>query len=146
MKQATVEVVVGLFVLAGLLALSYLVIGLGKLEVAGKGGYPVYADFATVAGLKPGAAVEIAGVEVGRVESIGLHEYAARVRMVIRQDVKLQEDVIASVRSKGLIGEKYVRLSPGGSETPIRPGGRIRETEAPIDLEEALGQFIFGKL
>ena len=86
------------------------------------------------------------GVEIGRVESIGLADYQARVTLRLNRDVKLQEDSIASIKTKGLIGEKFVRISPGGSEKIIPPGGRIREVEAPVDFEELLSKYIFGNV
>lgn len=132
--------------MAGLLALGYLSIKLGKLELFGAAGYTVSAEFPTVGGLKPGAVVEIAGVEVGRVLKIYLKDYQAVVVMRIDPHVQLQEDAIASIRTKGLLGEKYIRISPGGSERLVNPDGKLRETESPIDLEEAIANFIFGKL
>jgi phospholipid/cholesterol/gamma-HCH transport system substrate-binding protein len=139
------EVVVGLFLLVGIFALAWISIRLGRMQVLGLTGYVVYADFPTVGGLKEGASVEIAGVKVGHVEAISLVDYRARVMLRINGGVKLQEDTIASVKTKGLIGEKYMRLSPGGADETIPPSGRIRETEAPIDIEELIGSFIFGK-
>lgn len=145
MRRFDLEVVVGLFLLVGLFALGYISIRLGKMQVLGLAGYTITADFPTVGGLKEGASVEIAGVQVGRVENISLVDYQARVTMRIDSGVELQEDTIASVKTKGLIGEKYMYLSPGGSDQTIAPGGRIRETEPPIDIEELIGSFIFGK-
>ena len=145
MRRVDLEVVVGIFLLIGIFALGWISIRLGKMEVLGLGGYVVYADFPTVGGLKDGATVEIAGVEVGRVKNISLVNYRARVTMVVNDGVELQEDTIASVKTKGLIGEKYVRLSPGASDELIAPGGKIREVEPPVDLEELIGSVIFGK-
>ncbi len=145
MRRLDLEVVVGLFLLVGIFALGYLSIRLGKMQVLGLAGYTVYADFPTVGGLKEGASVEIAGVRIGRVEEISLVEYQARVTMRIDTGVELQEDTIASIKTKGLIGEKYMQLSPGGADEIIASGGRIRETEPPIDIEELIGSFIFGK-
>lgn len=145
MRRFDLEVVVGLFLLVGLFALGYISIRLGKMQVFGLAGYTITANFPTVGGLKEGASVEIAGVQVGRVENISLVDYQARVTMRIDSGVELQEDTIASVKTKGLIGEKYMYLSPGGSDQTIAPGGRIRETEPPIDIEELIGSFIFGK-
>ncbi len=145
MKRLDLEIVVGLFLLLGILSLAYISIRLGKMQFIGLGGYTLYADFPTVGGLKEGATVEIAGVEIGRVEKISLVNYQARVMMRINAEVKLQEDTIASVKTKGLIGEKYVRISPGGSDHFVPPGGRIREVEPPIDIEELIGSVIFGK-
>jgi phospholipid/cholesterol/gamma-HCH transport system substrate-binding protein len=80
------------------------------------------------------------------VESIGLADYQARVRVRLNRDIKLQEDSIASIKTKGLIGEKFIRISPGGSDKIIPPNGRIREVEAPVDFEELLSKYIFGKV
>jgi phospholipid/cholesterol/gamma-HCH transport system substrate-binding protein len=141
-----VNVAVGLFLVLGVLALGYLSIKLGRVSVLGAAGYAVIVEFPSVGGLKAGSAVEIAGVEIGRVESIGLADYQARVVLRVNRDVKLQEDSIASIKTKGLIGEKYVRISPGGSDKIIPPNGRIREVEAPVDFEELLSKYIFGKV
>ena len=141
-----VNVAVGLFLVVGFLALGYLSIKLGRVSLLGTTGYVVTVEFPSVGGLKAGSAVEIAGVEIGRVESIGLADYQARVILRVKRDIKLQEDSIASIKTKGLIGEKYVRISPGGSDKIIPPNGRIREVEAPVDFEELLSKYIFGKV
>lgn len=146
MKRLTMETLVGLFVVVGIVSLAYLSIKLGKLEVVGDRGYTVLAEFDSVAGLKSGAVVEIAGVEVGRVKTIGLDSYRAVVAMSIDPGVKLQDDAIVSIRTKGLIGEKYVRITPGGSDTLVRPGGKLRDTEDPLDIEQLISNYIFGKL
>ena len=144
--ERRVHVAVGLFLVLGILALGYLSVKLGRVSFLGSSGYTVSVDFPSVGGLKAGSAVEIAGVEIGRVESIGLADYQARATLRIQRDVKLQEDSIASIKTKGLIGEKFVRISPGGSDKLIQPGGRIREVEAPVDFEELLSKYIFGKV
>jgi phospholipid/cholesterol/gamma-HCH transport system substrate-binding protein len=146
MERSRVNIAVGLFLVVGILALAYLSIKLGRVSFFGAGGYPVVVEFPSVGGLKVGSSVEIAGVDVGRVESIGLDNYQARVILRINQGVGIQEDAIASIKTKGLIGEKYVRLSPGGSDRLIPPGGKIREVEAPVDFEELLSKYIFGKV
>ena len=97
-------------------------------------------------GLKAGSTVEIAGVEIGRVDGITLSDYQARVIMSIKANVKLQEDSIASIKTRGLIGEKYIRINPGGSEKLIKPNGRITEVEPPVDIEELLSKYVFGKV
>jgi len=144
MRKSGVETAVGLFLVVGILCLGYLSIRLGKLELVGGDDVPVTAEFSTVAGLKAGAGVEIAGVEVGKVESITMRDYRAVVRMRVRKGVRLQEDTIASVRTRGLIGDKYVNLSPGASDRLIPPEGKIRETESAVDIEGLIGQFIHG--
>jgi len=146
MDRSRVNIAVGIFVILGLVALGYLSIQLGQVSFLGARGYAVTVDFPSVGGLKAGSAVEIAGVEIGRVESIGLADYQARVTLRVHSGVKLQEDVIASIKTKGLIGEKYIRISPGGSDKIIPPNGRIREVEAPVDFEELLSKYIFGKV
>ncbi|OGL12655.1 MAG: outer membrane lipid asymmetry maintenance protein MlaD [Candidatus Rokubacteria bacterium RIFCSPLOWO2_12_FULL_71_22] len=146
MERMRVNVAVGVFMLLGILALGYLSVKLGRVSLFGGTGYRVTVDFPSIGGLKAGSTVEIAGVEIGRVESIGLADYQARVTLRVDGAVKLQEDSIASIKTKGLIGEKYVRISPGGSEKIIPPGGRIREVEAPVDFEELLSKYIFGKV
>jgi phospholipid/cholesterol/gamma-HCH transport system substrate-binding protein len=144
--QTRTEIIVGLFVLMGMACLGYLAIKLGKLEVIGNSGYPVYADFPSVAGLKVGDPVEIAGVKVGRVEAMGLADDRARLQLRIQDDIRLQEDVIASVRARGLIGDKFVLVTPGASEKIIPPGGRIRETESPPDIADLIGKIVGGDL
>jgi len=144
--QRRVEIGVGLFMLAGILALGYLSVRLGQVDLFGTRGYIVYADFPSVGGLKAGAGVEIAGVPIGRVQSIGLKDYQARVTMQINDGVKLQDDAIVSIKTKGLIGEKFVQISPGGSEKTVPPGGRLSEVESPVDIEELISKYVFGKV
>jgi len=146
MERTRVNIAVGLFMVLGIVALGYLSIQLGRVSFFGGRGYVVSVDFPSVGGLKAGSTVEIAGVEIGRVESIGLDNYQARVMLRVNKSVRLQEDSIASIKTKGLIGEKYVRISPGGSDKIIQPGGKIREVEAPVDFEELLSKYIFGKV
>ena len=147
MKRSVVDLSVGVFVLVGVLALGWLSVKLGRVDLLGSHGYVLTADFPSVGGLKVGSSVEIAGVEIGRVDSIALDkDFQARVRMTIRPDIKLQDDSIASSKTKGLIGERYIRISPGGSDRMIPPNGRIKEVEAPVDFEELLSKYIFGKV
>jgi phospholipid/cholesterol/gamma-HCH transport system substrate-binding protein len=140
------ELGVGLFMVVGIVALAYLSVNLGRVDIMGQRGYVVYADFPSVGGLKSGAAVEIAGVSVGRVQSIGLKDYQARVTLRIDSDVKLQTDAIVSIKTKGLIGEKFVLISPGGSDKIVPAGGRLSEVEAPVDIEELISKYVFGKV
>jgi phospholipid/cholesterol/gamma-HCH transport system substrate-binding protein len=146
MKKVDTELLVGLFMIIGIACLAYLSIKLGRMEVIGDKGYKLYAEFSEIGGLKKGAAVEIAGVEVGRIKDISLSNYQAKVEIQIYSGIKLPEDSIAAIKTKGLLGEKYLQISPGGSEEIIPPGGKIRETQPPLDLEKAIGNFIFGKI
>jgi phospholipid/cholesterol/gamma-HCH transport system substrate-binding protein len=146
MKKFDLELTVGLFIIAGIICLGYLSIQLGKMEIVGERGYEIYGVFSNVGGLKNGSSVEIAGVKVGRVKSVTLYNYQARVVLNLPENVKLQEDVIVSIKTKGLIGEQYVEITPGGSEKIIKPGGQIRETQSAVDLEELISKFVFGKI
>ena len=146
MKKFDIELAVGLFIIAGIICLGYLSIKLGKMEIVGERGYEIYGVFSNIGGLKVGATVEIAGVTVGRVKTINLDNYQARVVLNLPSSVKIQEDAIASVKTKGLVGEKYIEITPGGSEKILQPGTRIRETQSPVDLEELISKFVFGKI
>lgn len=146
MKKFDLELAVGLFVLIGILCLSYLSIKLGKMEVVGGKGYEIYAIFSNSGGVKEGSSIVIAGVEVGRVKSIVLENYQARIVMSLPREIKIHEDAIASIKTKGLVGEKYIEITPGGYETFIPPGGRIRETQPSVDLEELISKLLFEKI
>ena len=144
--KTKLEMVVGAFVLVGILCLAYLSIKLGKLEMVGGDVYEVEAQFNSASGLKPGTAVEIAGVEVGRIRGITLIEDRAKVTLAVNSTVKLYTDTIASIKSRGIIGEKFLALSPGGGGDPLKPGDTIRDTESGLDLEQLVGQFVHGKV
>ncbi len=147
-RKGVTEFLVGIFILIGMVSLAYLSLSLGEVTVFGKSKYyQVNAIFSSVAGLKKDAIVSIAGVEIGRVVDISLTEdKEALVKMRIRRDIKLEDDCIASIKTMGIIGDKYVMISTGASDEIIPPGGRIRETEPPLDLEELIGKYIFGKV
>jgi phospholipid/cholesterol/gamma-HCH transport system substrate-binding protein len=145
-NHSRTDILVGVFVLLGLGCLGYLAIRLGKLELFGAQGYVVFADFVSVAGLKLGDPVEIAGVRIGKVEGIGLADDRARLTMRVSDQVKLQEDVIASVRARGLIGDKFVLVTLGSSDKIIPPGGKIRETDSPPDIPDLIGKFVGGDI
>ncbi len=146
MRRDSIEILVGVFVLVGLVALAFLSIKLGKLEVIGNTGYDVQAEFSNIGGLKTGAEVEIAGVEVGRVTNISLKDYQALVRIRMKPGVKISDDSVVSIKTKGLIGEKYVSISPGGSSKMLVAGSTIRDTESAIDFESLIANYIFGKV
>ncbi len=146
MEKAKLEMTVGLFVLIGILCLGYLSVKLGKLELVRGDVYEVDAQFNTASGLKAGSTVEIAGVEVGRVRGITLNEDRAMVKLAINNTVKLYTDTIASIKTRGIIGEKFLALSPGGGGDPLKPGETIRDTESGLDLEELVSQYVHGKV
>jgi len=146
MKKASIETAVGIFVFIGILCVGYLTVKLGKMELLGKNYYSVQAQFESVAGLKVGASVEMAGVPIGKVEAISLdiERQIARVRMKIQSDVAITDDAIASVKTAGLIGDKYIKLSPGGSDLVLKAGDTIIETESALDLEDLISKYVFG--
>ena len=146
MEKTKLEMVVGVFVLVGLLCLAYLSIKLGKLEMIGGDVYEVEAQFNSASGLKPGSTVEIAGVEVGRVRGITLIEDRAKVKLAVNKTVKLYTDTFASIKTRGIIGEKFLVLAPGGGGDPLKPGDTIRDTESGLDLEELVSQYVHGKV
>jgi phospholipid/cholesterol/gamma-HCH transport system substrate-binding protein len=146
MNKSSVELGVGIFVLIGLICVGYLTIQLGKMKLLGDDHYFLNARFLSVSGLKAGAQVEIAGVEVGQVDLISLDakDNVAMVRLKIKKDIVLTDDVIASVKTSGLIGDKYIKLSPGGSDEILGPGDTITETESALDIEELISKYAFG--
>ena len=146
MKNFDIELAVGVFLLVGIICLGYLSIRLGKMEVFGSRGYNIQALFSNSGGLKNGSDIVIAGVGVGRVKTITLENYQAQVVMNLPWNVKVQEDAIALIRTKGLIGEKYIEITPGGSDKLIPPGGKIRDTQPAVDLEELISKYVFGKI
>jgi phospholipid/cholesterol/gamma-HCH transport system substrate-binding protein len=145
MNRITIETAVGIFIIAGLLCLAYLSVKLGDVELFGTKQYAVKARFTNIAGLKEGSEVEIAGVTVGKVSKINLDSDLAVVELLINPDVKIQDDSIASIRTQGIIGDKYVKISPGGSEEYIKPNGLLSETESTVDIEELISKYIFEK-
>ena len=146
MSQRGIEFIVGVFVLSGIAALGYLSIQLGGMDLLGAGKYDITAKFSTVSVLRVGASIEMSGVKIGRVQKIILIGEDALVSLQLDNSIKLSRDSIASIRTKGILGDKYILLSQGGSDTLIKPGGKIRDTEPPIDIEKLIGDFIFGKV
>ena len=138
--------VIMVFVLVGIACLGYLSIKLGKLEVIGGDFYEVQAQFTSASGLKAGATIEIAGVEVGRVKGIVLNQDRTMVTLAVGNGVTLYTDTIASIKTRGIIGEKYLALSPGGGGDPLKAGEKIRDTESGVDLEELVSQYVHGKV
>ncbi len=146
MNRASIETAVGIFFFIGLLCVGYLTIKLGKMEIIGDDHYYLEAHFESVTGLKEGSRVELAGVRIGKVEAIDLEpqRQVATVRLKIKGQVELTDDVIASVKTAGLIGDKYIKISPGGSDVSLQDGDIITETESALDLEELISKYVFG--
>jgi phospholipid/cholesterol/gamma-HCH transport system substrate-binding protein len=138
------EIVTGVFVVLGLAALGYLSISIGGLRVLPRDAYRVTARFSNVGDLKARAPVKIAGVTIGRVESIRLADYYGETQLSIRRDVKLPKDTIASITTAGLLGEAYVALSPGSDDQDVAEGGRLGHTEPAINVSDLIGRTAFG--
>jgi phospholipid/cholesterol/gamma-HCH transport system substrate-binding protein len=135
------EAKVGLFVLAGLIILGYMSVQVGKQSFGLKKAYTLEVVFDSAAGLDRDASVQIAGVEVGRVESIGLKDGKALVRLSIAPNVKLEKDAIASIKTHGILGDKYVEIYPGThGEAYLAAGEQISRTEKQADIDKLLHQ------
>jgi phospholipid/cholesterol/gamma-HCH transport system substrate-binding protein len=137
-----------LFLIAGFLSFVYMSLQLGEFSIFALGDqYQLTAKFNDISGLKEGASVEMAGVSIGRVQKIGLAEDdRAMVTLQIRQGVAITEDAIASIRTQGIIGDKYVRIIQGGADGALKDGEVITETESAVDLEELVSKYIFGEV
>lgn len=146
-KKYSIELFVGVFVLIGLLCVGYLTIRLGKMELFSNNGYTVIAKFSSTTGLRAGANVEIAGVSVGKVAKIELDpEYHSLVHIRLRNGVKISGDTGAAIKTSGLIGDKYVNLTPGGAEADLKDGDELTETQSAIDIEELISKYVFGSV
>lgn len=143
-RYTKLEITVGAFAIVGALALGYVSISLGGLSLFDEDHYQVSASFASISGLKLGAPVKIAGVNVGEVEQLKLKNYAAEVTMSVQSDIRLSEDTIASIQSSGLLGDAHISLSPGGSDKDLGDGGHILRTEPAISLTELISKYAFG--
>jgi phospholipid/cholesterol/gamma-HCH transport system substrate-binding protein len=141
-RSFSLEFFVGLFTAAGVAAAAYLAVGLAGLELSSKDTYLVYAEFDNISGLKYGASVEIAGVPIGVVSDISLKDPVARVTLKLNRSIKLKDDDIASIRTKGIIGDRYVKVSRGASTDYIPEGGTMTETESVIDIEDVIGKVV----
>jgi phospholipid/cholesterol/gamma-HCH transport system substrate-binding protein len=144
MDRKGLELGVGLFLLVGLLCLGYLSFKLGDIHPWGSSNYEVFARFSNVAGLKEKATITMAGVTIGHVKNVELQDGQALLTLSIHKNLRLEDDVIASIKTMGIIGDKYLSISPGASEEHIKPGGTIRDTQPPLDLENLLSKFVFG--
>lgn len=141
------ELVVGIFVFLGLLCVGYLTIRLGKMDLFAGKNYSIVAKFGSVSGLKSGAEVMISGVSVGKVSSIDLApDFRASVRMSIKEGIELSEDTGASIKTSGLIGDKYIALAPGGSHDTLKNNDEISLTQSAIDLESLISNYVFGEV
>ena len=146
MKKYSIETTVGIFVVIGLICVGYMTVKLGKVSLFGEDTYPLYARFASVSGLRVGSSVEIYGIEVGSVTSLGIdaERQMGVVGMKINKGVKVYDDAAATIKSAGLIGDKYVKIDPGGAGEVLKPRGIITQTSVPADIEDLIGKYAFG--
>jgi phospholipid/cholesterol/gamma-HCH transport system substrate-binding protein len=146
MKQNTLELAVGLFILIGFGAFIYLALQLGEVPFLRQSTtYVLKAEFDNVAGIKKGASVQVAGVTVGEVAEVALSPTeAAMLSLRIDKTLKVPIDSIASVKSQGIIGDKYIQINLGGDEKIFGPGEILRETESSVDIESLISKFAFG--
>lgn len=149
LQSKTIEIIVGIFVLMGLAALLMLSMKVSNLSTLGEtNGYQIEAEFLNIGGLKTRSPVKMAGVVIGRVADIYIDDktYNAVVVMNISNDYKnIPQDTSASIYTAGLLGEQYVSLEPGGSETFLDEGDQIRITSDAVVLEQVIGQFMYNK-
>jgi phospholipid/cholesterol/gamma-HCH transport system substrate-binding protein len=141
-RTFSLELFVGLFAAAGVAAAAYLAVGLAGLELGEGNNYTIYAEFDNISGLKYGASVEIAGVPIGVVSDIVLKDPVAKVALKLTRAVKIKDDDIASIRTKGIIGDRYVKISRGASDEYIAEGQTMLETESVIDIEDVIGKVV----
>ncbi|MGA0806366.1 MAG: outer membrane lipid asymmetry maintenance protein MlaD [Pseudohongiellaceae bacterium] len=145
MSKLNIQMITGIFVIIGILCFTYTAVSIGGVRFTEQPGYTLHARFSSISGLQTGAIVEAAGVRVGVVNRIAFdpENYEAIVSMRINQDVPVQEDAIAAIRTQGIIGEKYVKIVPGGFEELLGDGDEIVETESAVSLEELVSKYIF---
>ena len=145
MRGNMIETVMGAVVLV--VAAVFLFFAYSTTHVEAVSGYALVAQFDRIDGIRAGSDVRISGVKVGSVVSttIDPKTFLATVRLTINPEYKLPEDSVAEIVSAGLLGDKYMALVPGGSDQTIPPGGRVKYTQAPVSLENLIGQMIFSQ-
>jgi phospholipid/cholesterol/gamma-HCH transport system substrate-binding protein len=149
MKKYAMETTVGIFVVIGLLCIGYMTLKLGKIGFFGEDTYPLFARFTSVQGLRDGSSVEMLGIDIGRVQKLAMDQkkQLAVVEFRIKKGIKIYDDAIASIKTEGLIGDKYVSIDPGGaSDVLLKPGGVIIDTESPTDIQELISKYAFGNV
>jgi phospholipid/cholesterol/gamma-HCH transport system substrate-binding protein len=144
-NRTRVEIIVGVFLLLGIVAVTWLAVRLGDFNLGGDKRYHVTAGFTSASGLRPGTYVEAAGVRVGIVDRIEFDagNYEARVTLAIDPGVPISKDAVASIRTAGIIGDKFVKITPGGDDRLLGEGMEIKETESSINLEELISKYVF---
>src|SRR3972149_2380940 len=148
MQKYGMETTVGVFLFIGLFLIGYMTVNLGHVSLLGDNAYPLSARFTSVTGLRAGSPVYMLGIEVGRVGRLTMDQESqkAAVEMRIQKGVKIYDDAIASIKTEGLIGDKYLSIDPGGAGAVLKPGGTITETQPPVDITDIIGKYAFGEV
>lgn len=148
MHNTRMEIFVGVFLVVGFLAFGWLALQLGEVPwLTESKTYTINAEFNNISGVKEGADVQIAGVIVGKVRRLSLNaDRQAVVGMQLDKNITIPVDSIASVKSQGIIGDKYIQITLGGDETVYKPGESILDTESSVDLESLISKFAFGQV
>ncbi|NIQ90286.1 MAG: outer membrane lipid asymmetry maintenance protein MlaD [Deltaproteobacteria bacterium] len=147
MKKYAMETAVGIFVVIGLFCVGYMTVKLGNVGLLGDDSYSLFARFTSVSGLRTGSSIQMLGIEVGRVDDFTMDQenQMAVVEFRINKGIKIYDDAIASIKTEGLIGDRYVSIDPGGgTDELLQPGGTITETESPTDIQELISKYAFG--
>lgn len=146
MQKLNIQLLTGIFVILGIATFTYQAVTIGGASFSQETTYTLTARFENSSGLREGAIIEAAGVRVGEVSAITLdpENYQAIVSLRIDQNVPVQEDAIVSIRTQGIIGEKFIKISPGGFDGLLTDGMEITETESAISLEELISKYIFS--
>ena len=148
MKKYSMESVAGIFVVIGLLCVGYMTVKLGNVSLFGDDYYPLYARFSSVSGLRTDSPVEIYGLDVGHIErlTIDKEKQMALVELRIRRDIDVFDDARATIKTSGIIGDRFVNIDPGGGGDILKPGGTITETGSPLDIEDLVSKYVFGDM
>jgi len=146
MQKFAMETTVGIFVVCGLLAVGYMTVNLGHFSILGDDSYSLFAPFSSVSGLRAGSPVMMLGMEIGKVQKLAMDQknQMARVEIRVKNGIQVYDDAIAVIKTEGLIGDKYLSISPGGGGTLLKPGGTIAQTQPAADFLDLLGKYIFG--
>jgi phospholipid/cholesterol/gamma-HCH transport system substrate-binding protein len=148
MRKYHHEALAGIFVVIGLLCVGFMAVKLGKVNLLGDDTYPLRARFTTISGLRVGNPVEMLGIEIGRVTGFDVDQkdQMAVVQLRIRKDIIIFNDAIASIKTTGLIGDKYISIDAGGAGEILKPDGTITETEASIEIGDLIRKYAFGEV
>lgn len=147
-SHSSMHLSIGLFILIGLGCTAYLAMTLANTTFFSGDSYMISAKFTAVNGLRPGSNVEISGVAVGKVADITLDQtlYQAVVTMQVQNAVGIPVDSVAAIKTSGLIGDKYVSITPGADDAMLKAGGVIQDTQAALDIEEMISKYVFGSV